>query len=531
MDFFWILFAFACGLSVRLLSLPPLVGYLIAGFALNFLGFESTETLHVLADLGITLMLFTIGLKLNVRDLLRPEVWAGTSAHMLMWILLFASLALLAAMASLSFFTGMSMSTAALLGFAGSFSSTVCVVKILEENGEIRTRHGRLAIGVLVMQDIFAVLFLVAATGKLPSVWAALLLLLIPGRPLLDKLLNHSGHGELLPLTGFFLALGGYELFSLVHIKGDLGALIIGMLLSQHHKATELAKSLMSFKDLFLIGFFLTIGFTALPNWEMLGIALLICLLLPVKFILFFALFTGLRLRARSAYLAALALSNFSEFGLIVMAISVDNGWLAKEWLVILAITVSFSFVFTSIIYRFSHIIYRTRKDIIKHWERHGRLPQDIIEQPRHAEILVIGLGRVGTGAYRALAHELGEKVWGMDADRQRILKQQEEGWNVFCGDGEDADLWESIDISAIKLVLLALPSIEDSVNISDQLQNTSYHGQVAAIARYEDEREALLEAGIDKVFNFYTEAGSGFAEESLRMIDPERAALNEQIA
>ena len=85
----------------------------------------------------------------------------------------------------------------------------------------------------------------------------------------------------------------------------------------------------------------------------------------------------------------------------------------------------------------------------------------------------------------------------------------------MWC-DGEDADLWENIDLSSIKLVLLSLPSIEDSANITTQLKNVHYKGTIAAIARYEDEVSYLLENGVDKVFNFFTEAGLGFAEESL---------------
>ncbi len=522
MDYIWIFFAFTCGLVVRLVSLPPLVGYLIAGFALNFMGFEAPTSLKGLADMGITLMLFSIGLKLNVRDLFKPEIWASTTAFMGIWQLLFAGLLLAIGSLSLPLFSELSFSSAVLIAFAFSFSSTVCVVKLLEDSGEMKTRHGRLAIGILVMQDIAAVVFLVFATGEIPTLWAVGLLLLIPARPLLGRLLDKAGHGELLPLTGFFLALGGYELFYLVNIKGDLGALLIGMLLSQHPKAPELAKSLLSFKDLFLIGFFLAIGFTALPDWNMLAIACGIALLLPLKFILLLSILGGLKLRSRTSYLTSLALANFSEFGLIVAALSVDYQWLPKEWLVILALAVSLSFVFTSIIYRYAHTIYSNNKDQLRKFEREKRLSQDIFVQPKHAEVLVIGLGRVGKGAYDSLYQRIGDRVWGMDADRERIQKQRANGRHVFFGDGEDADLWESFDTTTIKLVLLALPSIEDATNIAEQLHNANYCGDIAAIARYEDERIELERAGIDRVFNFYTEAGTGFAEESLAMIAPQ---------
>ncbi|MGB2220783.1 cation:proton antiporter [Neptunomonas sp.] len=529
MEFIWILFAFVCGLLVKYFNFPALIGFLIAGFLLNFLGFEPTESLETLAHLGITLMLFTIGLKLHVKDLLKREVWATSLLHMGAWTLVMGTLIIGLSILSLPYFIDIDFKTAALLGFAFSFSSTVCIVKLLEESGEMKTRHGQIAIGVLVVQDIAAVVFLVFATGKIPSPWALLLFGLVFIRPALDVLLLRVGHSEMLPLYGFFLAIGGYQLFELVGVKGDFGALVFGVLLSHHPKATELTKSLLSFKDLFLIGFFLSIGFTALPTWSMLGIASLLCILLLVKALMFFAVFTRFKLRGRTSFLGALALSNFSEFGLIVAALCVDSGWLNKEWLVILALSVSLSFIVTSLLYRNAHHYYLVYKDTIKTFQSAKRLPEDEFIQPPEADILVIGLGRVGTGSFKALQNMIDKRVVGLDADRQRVERYQKEGLNVFFGDGEDADLWESFDLSGISLVLLALPSIDDNRNITNQLHKANFNGKIAAIARYPDERNELLEAGIDNVFNFYTEAGIGFAEESLLLIgeQPNGAALS----
>ena len=516
MEYAFLLFAFVCGLTVKLFGIPPLVGYLVAGFLLNFAGYTLTEDLTQIANLGITIMLFTIGLKLNIRDLSRREVWAGSVSHTLVWVGVITCCVYAIGAVAANFVDGLTWISAALIAFALSFSSTVCVVKVLEESGESKTRHGRLAIGILVMQDVFAVIFLVAATGKLPSVWALALLALFPAMPIINKMINKSGHGELLPLTGFILALGGYHLFELVNIKGDLGALIFGIMLAQHEKASELAKSLLSFKDLFLIGFFLTIGLTALPDLSMIVLAIVFCLFIPLKAALFFGLFTSLRLRGRTAYLSSLVLSNYSEFGLIVGALAVSLGLLANSWLVVIALAVSISFVITSMLYRNSHSQYHNHKHTIKRFEKNERLKEDIYPTLHNAKFLVLGMGRVGRGAFNALSKLSDVSVWGMDADRVKVKELSDEGLNVICGDGEDVDLWDNLDIKQIQLVLLALPSIQDSINITRQLKNAGYVGKVAAIARYEDEVSHLLENDVDKVFNFFTEAGLGFAEESL---------------
>ena len=155
--------------------------------------------------------------------------------------------------------------------------------------------------------------------------------------------------------------------------------------------------------------------------------------------------------------------------------------------------------------------------------ERATPLPEDVFTQPTGAEILVIGTGRIGLGAYRALHDEMGDRVWGMDADHERIAEQREQGLHVFEGDGESVDLWDQLDLSRIELILIATPQTEDCRNISEQLQMVNYQGKIAAIARFEDDREALLSYGIDQVFNFFVEAGVGFAEDSLRLIGREK--------
>jgi predicted Kef-type K+ transport protein len=520
MEFAFIFIAFLSGLAVKLVGLPPLIGFLSAGFILNYLGYQASPALQTIADLGITLMLFTIGLKLNYRDLIKPEVWLGSSLHIILWVALVTSIFIFLTALGVGYFALIDFTTAALIAFALSFSSTVCIVKILEDNGEIKTRHGKVAVGILVMQDIFAVVFLVVATGKVPSIWAFALFLLFFAKPIWSILLEKAGHGELLPLTGFLLAVGAYELFELVGVKGDLGALIVGMLIASHVKSTELSKSLMSFKDLFLIGFFLSIGFAALPTPEMLFTALAITLLIPLKFALFFSIFTRLRLRVRTSYLSSLALGNYSEFGLIVAALLVNVGILDKHWLVILALAVSFSFLFTAFGYRTSHQQYNYLKETLKRFEHPLRLKEDIFTQPQNVRVLVIGMGRVGKGAYKALKDVLLENVWGMDADPIRIRSLQKQQMQVFVADGEDVDFWDNFDLNQTDIVMLAVPSVEDISNITQQLRNAKYQGTIASIARYEDEIDLLQNAGVDKVFNFFTEAGTGFAEESLQILD-----------
>ncbi|WP_369857150.1 cation:proton antiporter [Candidatus Thalassolituus haligoni] len=519
MDFVWILVAFLCGFAVKQLGMPPLVGYLLAGFGLNAAGMQPDSGLNRLADLGITLMLFTIGLKLNIKALLKTEVWATSVLHTGVWTVLLVGIMTLLGWLGISHYLDISWQTQLLIGFALSFSSTVCVIKMLEESSELKARHGKIAVGILVIQDIVAVIFLVASTGKVPSIMAFGLLGLWLLKPLLHRLVSRVGHDELLPLLGFFLALGGAELFTLVHMKGDLGALLMGMLLASHGKSAEIYKALMGFKDLFLIGFFLSIGFTALPTLDMAVPVLLLTLLLLLKFGLFFVLMLKFRVSGRASYLSALALTNFSEFGLIVANLSVAKGWLSNDWLVIIAVAMSLSFVISAAVYRRAHHIYALRKQQINRYERSGAHPT--YETPVQAEVLILGMGRVGKGAYKALEPEYGHRVCGVESDPERVAYLKDRGLNVVAGDADDMEFWECIGTARgdIRLVMMALPSHLEMRSTLEMLRLSGYQGKIAAVARYDDERQELLNLGVDVVFNYYSEVGAGFAAESRHLL------------
>ncbi|MGB2078830.1 MAG: cation:proton antiporter, partial [Vibrio sp.] len=224
----FIIVAFSAGFLALKCKLPPLVGFLLAGFGLRAYGYETTPTIEGLASLGVTLLLFTIGLKLDVKTLLKKEIWLSSSLHNIATTCLFTFALIALKYLGLSMFQDLEWSQLALLGFALSFSSTVFAIKSLEERGTMNANYAKIAIGILVMQDIFAVIFLTASTGKLPH-WTAIFLFLLPlCRPLFYRVMEKSGHGEMLVLYGFFMALVmGGGLFSLVGMKPDLGALIL----------------------------------------------------------------------------------------------------------------------------------------------------------------------------------------------------------------------------------------------------------------------------------------------------------------
>ncbi len=521
-DVAWVTLAFTFGLLARVIGLPPLVGFLVTGFVLNLTGATSGEVLQKLADLGITLLLFTVGLKLNLKVLIRPHVWAVTGLHVLIIVALFSLLIYALLLFGLPLFVHLDFKAALLIAFALSFSSTVFVVKALEEKGEMKSLHGRIAISILVMQDLLAVIFLAASSDALPSIEALLLLLLIPMRPLLHYLLQRTGHGELLILYGLVLAIGGAELFELSGVKDDLGALAMGVLISTHPKATEMSKSIQGLKDLFLVGFFLSIGMSSQLTLDALLIGALLVPLIFIKSALFFGLMTRFKLRARTSLLTTLNLTNYSEFGLIVIAVCYTNGWLEAEWLAVMAITLSLSFVVAAPLNNLDNRIYSHYRKFWMRFQRGDRLPDDGLLNTGGATIAIFGMGRIGSGAYKKMHEIYGETVVGIDFDAEKIKAHRAAGRKVLHGDPSDADFWDKMEHNhTIELVMLALPNQDANLDALEQLREIDFSGRIAVIARYPDEAGELRRLGATAVFNIYTEAGAGFAEHVSELPSP----------
>jgi predicted Kef-type K+ transport protein len=513
-DLYWIGPALVSGLLAVRFGLPPMVGYLIAGFILNALGFVDHERLVAVGELGVTLLLFTIGLKLDVRSLLRPVIWVGTTLHMLLVIAVFGTGLYWLSLTGLAIFADVDFRIALLIGFALSFSSTVFAVKVLEEKGEYTSKYGQLAIGVLIMQDIYAVLFLAMSTGKVPSLWALALFALIPLRGVLMQLMNRAGHGELQILLGLALAFGGWSLFNLVDVKGDLGALIVGALLAAHPAAGEMSKKLLGFKELLLVGFFLSIGMSGTISVAALLVALGLAVVVVFKVILYFGLFTRFRLRAHTSLFASLALANYSEFGLIVGAIAVANGWLSADWLVIIALALTLTFITAAPLNVRSRELHKKLKGRITPFQTATPLPEDAPVDPGDARIAIIGMGRVGSGAYETLQEQYGDWLVGLDIDPDTVSRHVAAGRKVIHADATDDEFWERTGGGRVSVVLLALAAHEQNLAVARGVRSRHPDGHIFAVVKYPEDAETLKAAGVNNTWNLYGEAGNGFAEE-----------------
>ncbi len=509
--------AFALGYAARLIALPPMLGFLLAGFVLASAGHTPTESLEFLADLGVVLFVFAVGLKLDITQLLRREVWLTATAHTSIMVVVCTGLLLIPFALGIGSFAGVSLPTLALIAFALTFSSTVFVVKLLEDRSESRSRYGQIAIGILVMQDLMAVGFVAISSGKAPSLWALALLLLIPARRGFGWVLERIGHEELLIVMGVVLALvPGYLLFDAVGLKGDLGALLMGLLMASHRSAGDLSKALLSIKELLLVAFFLSIGLHGVPSWGEVGVALALLLLLPLQSLGYVLLIAWLGMRRRTAVLSALVLSNNSEFGLIVAATAVSVGLLAPSWLTIISVAVALSFVVAALINLWAEPI---ADAIESRWPDPDPDRLDPHERPiplHDVDVLVLGMGRIGQSAFHKLAGQ-GLRVLGVEHDSRRAEALAAEGLPVVEADATDSGLWRRLTaVRTLDTVVLAMPFHHANLDCLKVVRKRGFKGTVVAVARFDDEVADLQAHGATSVLHLYAGSGLALAETAL---------------
>ena len=508
MDLIWVAAAYIMGWLGARLGLPPLVGYLVAGFGLYLTGVRANDALHHLAEIGIWLLLFSVGLKLRLQNLLQLEVIGVGGVHLLV------SSALM-----LSVFGGLLGFTNGLFIAVGlAFSSTVLAIKLLEDRRELSSYHGRIAVGILVLQDLVAIAVLFFTGAKQPTPWALGFLALPLLRPVALWLLNKSGYDELLLMFGLTLALAGGTLAQLVGISSELGALLFGAILAGHPRTRELSKTLWGLKEAYLVAFFLTIGLGGLPPPELLPWGALMLAVLPLQGLLFFALFTRFGLRSRTAFVTALALSSYGEFALIVVAPLIASGKLEAGWASLLGLVIAVSLGLTAPLNTAVHRLYDRFEPWLLRFERRDGHPDSEPTDLGGARWLVVGMGRTGGAAYKQLEAS-GAKVMGLDNDPERLERHETKGRQVLYGDAEDPELWERLELDQLEGVIVTAPDLEARIRSLEGLKRRGFTGTIATVSHRTEEEPVLERAGATLVFRPFSEAGELLAQRALTAV------------
>lgn len=507
MEFLWIAIAYVLGMAVKAIRLPALIGFLAAGILLSLTGIEVNKYLiHEVGHLGVLLLLFTVGLHLRIKNILRAEVFGAGGLHLLVSAGIFTGIA--------SMF-GYELVESIIIGVLLGFSSTVLAAKALEARGELGAYHARVAIGILILQDLVAIVMLALTGGGAPSPWALALLILPLARPLILKLFVASGHEELQLLFGLIFAVGTGTLFEVLGLSSELGALAAGAILSGHELADELDEKLWGVKEFFLVGFFLEVGLAGLPDTSTLVFALAVLAVLPIKSLMFFFFLIGFKLRSRNAFMVTTTLTSYSEFTLIAGAVALSNGYIPESAFIAMAVITAVSYAINAPISSNATNLWNRFEFKLLPFERDVKHPGHQVVNLGEAQYLIVGMGQSGQAAYDYLK-DRDIRVTGIDSDPARIENNIKDRRRVAYGDAYDPELWQNIDLSNIHAIMLSMSNFDTKVQATRMLRENKFTGKIYALTMRDEEHQALAESGANAVCLPMKQAGRKLAELSI---------------
>ena len=531
--------ALACGLLALRLKLPPIVGYLIAGMIIgpHTPGFVGNRAIaDQLAEIGVILLMFGVGLHFHLKDLLAVRGVAITGA-----LVQIAVASVCGAFAARSF--GWSWAAGAIFGVALSVASTVVLTRVLSDNHDLQSRTGRIAIGWLVVEDIFTVFVLVVMpavfgedSGKvsLPvalglsglKLTALTSLTLVAGGRYIPRLLTvvaRTQSRELFTLTVLVIALGiAVGSAKLFGVSMALGAFLAGMVVGQSEFSYRAASEALPMRDAFAVLFFVSVGMLFDPAHlirEPVLTLITTLIVLVAKPIAAFAIVILLGYGVRIGLRVAIALAQIGEFSYIVASLG--------DHLRILPPGATDSIVAASIVsITLNPLLYKWIPSIEKALMRHqwlrrllepraGReqVPEPVSEAdaPEHRAI-VVGYGPVGQTVCRLLKqYDIEPTI--IELNIETVQRLNKEGKPAVYGDASHPDILKEAGVlSATALILSAHGSPEwtEIVKAARQLNPTI---QVLVRSAFLSETGAMRQAGADEVF-------SGEAEVAMAMID-----------
>jgi glutathione-regulated potassium-efflux system ancillary protein KefC len=458
------------------LGLGSVLGYLIAGAAIGPWGLRlvgDAERTQNLAELGVVLMLFVIGIELDPRRL----------ASMRREVFVFGALQLAlcgAALGALLLAFGLPWQAALLAGFALALSSTAIAIQAMTERNELKTPTGNSAFGILLFQDMAAIplIALVPLLGGVQAsdsqpVWIKLLLaaaaiagVVVIGRYLTRPLLRLVARirlRELFTAVALLLVIGIAELVSLAGLSMALGAFLAGVLLADSEFRHALESDIEPFKGLLLGLFFISVGMTI--DFGLLAsrpgtVALLVGGFLAVKIAMLWLAARIIGVSARERWLFAFLLSQAGEFGFVVFGSARTAEVISREWEALLTVAVALSMAITPLLLlAYDHLICANART-----ERKA----DTIGET--GPVIIAGFGRFGQIVGRLLlANDIRPVVLDHDADQVESLRKF--GYRVYYGDATRLDLLQTAGAADARLLVNAIDGVEDSLALVDRVR------------------------------------------------------------
>ncbi|MDD3580045.1 MAG: cation:proton antiporter [Desulfobacca sp.] len=527
-----LLVASVLGIIGLLLRQPLIVCLLAAGIVVGPSGLgliTSYEKIELLGHIGIAVLLFVVGLKLDLH-LIRTmgPVALATGLGQVAFTSVFGFLIALG--------LGLGVVESVYVAVALTFSSTIIIVKLLSDKGEIDSLHGRIAIGFLIVQDIVVVLVMIGltATGSRPaegwSIYTQLLWVLGTGaaflggiavmmRYLLPPFLKRLARSqELLVLFAVAWAVSLAALGDALGFSKEVGAFLGGVSLASTPYREALSSRLVSLRDFLLVFFFLDLG--ARLNLSVLGAqsgkALILSLFVLIGNPLIVMVIMGyMGYRKRTGFLAGLTVAQISEFSLILGALGLSLGHVTLDTMGLITLVGLVTIGVSTYMILYSGPFYQFLSPWLKVFEcqtPYRETTRDSTVTVPTSDILLVGLGNYGSGIARRLLSRK-RKLVGVDFAPEVLDDWRQQGLPVFYGDVGDPEIFEHLPLDQAYLVVSTVRDRNLNLNLLKALNGRGYRGKVALTARHEEEARDFETAGADLVLRPFFDAAEQAAE------------------
>jgi Kef-type K+ transport system membrane component KefB len=540
--------AWLLGVAAHLLRQPLMLAYMVAGLLLGPSGLQwvkSQESIHVIAELGLIFMLFMIGLEIDLKKIVRAgSVIIVTSATQIVGCFV-AGLALFLL---LGLALGGGKFDALYLAAAVSLSSTVIIVKLLYDKRELDTLPGRVTLGVLVLQDLFAILFLAiqpslndlrldVVLSSVARVGVLIVTSLVISRYILPWLFNQIARlPELVVVGALAWCFAVAEFADHLYLSREMGALIAGVSLSTFPYALDVTAKVTALRDFFITLFFVALGMMVpLPTLSIISLALVIvAFTLASRAASVFPPLYVMKQGLRASILPAINLAQVSEFSLVLIQVGVQSGQASAQS----ASAVSFAFIILAVLSTFlimrsdpiSRSTITTLKRIGLRDLDDGRAdaePDDADHGKHH--ILVLGFYRVASSFLSDLEREhaaLLNQVCVVDFNPVVYHTLKARGLKVHYGDIANAETLAHAGIANAEIVISTVPDtlLKGTTNekLVRQIRMVNASAKIVATADVLAETGNLYAAGADYV----TIARLAEADELIKVVTAAEAGL-----
>lgn len=481
---------------------PPILGYIAAGVLVGQMvfGHSTGITLGLFSQMGVAFLLFMLGLELNITEL--KEVGPVSLAVGIGQVVVTSTVGFF--FAQLVF--GFGLVESAYIAVGLTFSSTIIIVKLLGEKGDLNSLYGRISVGMLIVQDLIAIIALIALTSLSTVVvgdwgWAVVRILVsgglllglafIWGRLIGVVLASVGKSSELVMLIGISWALLFANLTHWLGFSIEVGAFLAGVALATSSTSVEMAAKIKPLRDFFIVLFFvgLGMGFNLSGIGTVIGPVLLFSLLVVVGNPLILLIIMGLMgYHRRIGFLTGLTVSQISEFSLILIGTGVALGQVQENTLVIVTGVAVVTLILSSYLISHGERLYELFANPLKVFQR-GNLRFGEVKISDGAEwVLLIGAHRMGQVILSA-CRDKGLKTIVVDYDPAVVRQLQSQGAEAIYGDLSDPELLGQVDLAGAVAIISTVPSLEDNLFMLEQL--SSLPGDFVRIVRAKDNQEA----------------------------------------